>query len=395
MPGTTGYVDEYRSAKAHRVAAERVVGIGLVGCGFMGRVHSHAWRQIPRFFDAVPAAGFRAVHSNRPEAARAFAERWGWESVSPSLRELLDRDDVDLIDVVTPNQAHADVVIAAAEAGKSVACEKPLAGSLHDARRMLEAVERAGVEHFVWFNYRAVPAVALARTMLGEGRLGRVYRVRASYLQDWLIDAPDASRWRTRADCGGGVTSDLVSHSVDLIRHLTGCEFVRVCAAKRALVGERIVADGEPADDTVMAVAELANGAQATLEASRIAVGHGNSNVVEINGERGAVRYDLSDFNALHFWDQQLPPRERGWRRIYATGPHVPYASRYWPVEHALGYAETFVNTAADLLESLSGRGAGAAPTFRDGVRCQEVLEALHLSATQSRWVSLAEIAVK
>jgi predicted dehydrogenase len=404
---------------------KRPLRIGIIGTGFMGRVHSHAWRQVAAHFDLPVMPVLHTVCGRRREPAQELASRYGWHNVTTDTTALIHDPDIDLIDITAPNNLHADLAIAAAKAGKTVACEKPLACTGANADRMARAVDDAKVASFVWFNYRRVPALALVRHFVQSGRIGRIFRVQSAYLQDWLNDCDSSDSWRLQKDmAGGGSLIDLASHVVDLVRAITGCEFLRVAATMRAFKSCRAVVpqartgddvtDGKDAlspsrgqpecidtclpwgdgpvdvDDALAITADLSNGAICSIETSRCATGHGNDLAFEVNGDRGAIRFRLPEFNHLEFWDNTLPVVERGWRRITATGSAAPYASAYWPTDHALGYADSFTNTAADILRSL-GTDESFSPNFDEGRACQHVLDAIAQSAAERRWVELSQ----
>jgi predicted dehydrogenase len=358
--------------------------IALIGQKFMGRAHSNAWGQVNRFFDPPLAAEMRTVAGLDAKALAEFAKRWGWQHWTDDWRTVAEDPEIDLVDVSTPNDVHAEPSIAMLEAGKHVACEKPLAGTLADARSMRDAAAKAakagkrlaGPKTFVWYNYRRCPAVALAWQLAREGKLGRIYHVRAKYLQSW--GGPDTPLlWRfQKGHAGSGAHGDLNAHIVDMARFLTGEEVVEIHGAvsktfitERALPaeaasGKSLRAKGgrkkgrSDVDDAVLFLASFAGGAVASFEATRLATGHQNANSIELNGEKGSVRFEFEDMNVLWYFDATLGPRTEGWRRIMCTsaaGKH-PYAGHWWPDAHVLGYEHGFVNMAADILEALGGR---------------------------------------
>ena len=397
------------------------VNIGMIGTGFMGRAHSQGWSRATQHFDSNPAPVLHTVCGTRPAATKEFARRWGWQQASTDWQSLVKNPDIHVIDIAAPNDLHAEIALAAVAAGKVVICEKPLGRNVAEVARIVKLAEQRGTPAYVWFNYRQVPAMILARQLIAAGRIGEVRRVRATYLQDWMNRTEDAGGWRMNAAAsGGGAALDLLSHSADLVRYLTGSEFVAVCATSRA-VGQHgsTKPRGATIDNAVAAIAELSCGATATLEASRCAAGHGNDNSIEINGELGALRFSLPELNHLELWDDSLPAGEKGWRRIATTGGAAPLGRNYWPVDHVIGYGETFVSTAAELLRTIAGTSAGNEPasaqirsalagsalagsslagsalagsalaTFTDGLRSLEVVDATMQSARERRWIEL------
>jgi predicted dehydrogenase len=398
--------------------ADKTLGIGLVGTKFMGRAHSNAWMTAPRFFDLPREVLMRAVAGRDVADVAAFARRWGWQCCTDDWRDLLDDPQVGLVDVCTPNHVHAEVSIAALEAGRHVACEKPLAGTLADARAMRDAARKAarrGVRTFVWFNYRRCPAVALAHQFVKEGRLGRIFHVRASYLQDW--GGPSTPLlWRFQGKlAGSGAHGDLNAHIIDMARFVTGEEVTEVVGAleetfvkERDLVeasggaisgkGAKRAARGRrrgksTVDDAVLFLARMSGGAVASFEATRLATGNQNRNTLEVNGEKGSLRFDFERMNELSWWDHSLPARLRGWSTIMCTDAAHPYAGNYWPAAHVLGYEHGFVSQAADIAMVL-GRRAPVVPIpdFADAFEVQRVLEAAIRCARTRRPVAVADI---
>ena len=404
------------NARSRRESGESTLGIGLIGTKFMGRAHANAWSQASRFFDLPRRPVIRVVAGrNGPETA-AFAERWGIARPSGDWRELLSDASVDVVDVLTPNHLHAEMSIAALEAGKHVACEKPLAGTLEDAKAMAKvarAAAKRGVKTFVWFNYRRCPAVAFARQLVDEGRLGRIYHVRASYLQDWG-KASTPLLWRFQADqAGSGAHGDLNAHIIDMARFITGDEVSEVVGSiEQTFIKERAILAGSggeiagrgastkkktgtsTVDDAVLFLARFAGGAIASFEATRLATGNQNRNQIEINGEKGSIKFDFERMNELLWWDDTLPSAVRGWSRIMCTnGGDHPYASAYWPAAHIIGYEHGFVSMAADVALSLSGKKPVVAlPDFDDALKTQAVLEAAIRSARERRPVAVREL---
>jgi predicted dehydrogenase len=380
----------------------KTLGIGLVGTKFMGKAHSNAWMTAPRFFDLPMAVDMRAVAGREVASLAAFAQRWGWRCCSDDWRDLLDDPQVGLVDVCTPNHLHAEVSIAALEAGRHVACEKPLAGTLADARAMRDAAAKAarrGVRTFVWFNYRRCPAVAFAHQLVKEGKLGRIFHVRASYLQDW--GGPSTPLlWRFQGKlAGSGAHGDLNAHIIDMARFITGEEVTEVVGAleetfvkERDLVesaGGAIAGKGarravrgvrkgkSTVDDAVLFLARMSGGGVASFEATRLATGNLNRNQIEVNGEKGSLKFDFERMNELEWWDHTLPARMRGWTRIMCTDAGHPYAGNYWPAAHVLGYEHGFVSQAADIVMALGRkRPVVPIPDFADAYETQRVLDA-------------------
>jgi predicted dehydrogenase len=376
-----------------------VLGVGMVGYAFMGAAHSHAWRTAPHVFD-LPLWPSLAVLCGRDAAAvRGAARRLGWAATETDWHALIKRDDVQLVDVCTPGDLHAEVAIAALEAGKHVLCEKPLANTLAEAEAMAAAAARAaarGVRSMTGFNYRRVPALALARQLVTDGRIGRTRHVRASYLQDWLVDPASPLTWRLQRErSGSGALGDLGAHLVDLAQYLTGELIAGVSAATATFVGERPLpetAGGAPrsgpvtVDDAAVFTARLGSGALATFEATRFAAGRKNQLRIELNGERGSLAFDLERLNELQFFDRAGDSAEAGFRRILVTEPGHPYVSGWWPPGHVLGWEHTFTHQVRDLVTAIA-TGAELAPTFADGLQVQRVLDAVERSAAnESGW---------
>jgi predicted dehydrogenase len=351
----------------------------MIGQGFMGRAHSNAFHQVSRFFDIPYDLRLKAIAGRDATRLEAMAAQWGWESTETRWQSVVERDDVDLIDIVTPNHLHAEIAIAAAKAGKTVLCEKPLARNLEEATRMAEAVGR--VANLVWFNYRRVPAIALASSIVNEGRLGQIYHYRASYLQSWGAN-PSVSGWRfNRDNAGSGAVGDLLAHLVDIALLLNG-----PVAELSAIT--HTFAPGREVDDAVLVQARFKNGSIGTFEASRYAIGRQNQNVFEIHGSKGMLRFNLEDLNRLEFFDAQGSPQLQGLADILVTNPEHPYVGHFWPPGHIIGYEHTFIATLADFLSSLSAAQPFHA-NFRDGLEVQRILDAVERSSGQRAWLSL------
>jgi predicted dehydrogenase len=374
--------------------------VGLIGQKFMGRAHSNAYRQVARFFDLPLEPVMHTVAGRNAEELAEFARRWGWNATTTRWRDLAQDPRIDLVDVGTPNHLHAEQSIAMLEAGKHVACEKPLAGTLDDARAMRDAARRAQGKTFVWYNYRRCPAVALAHRLVKEKRIGRVYHVRATYLQSW--GGPDTPLlWRfKKGDAGSGAHGDLSAHIVDMARFVTGDEITEVHGAvARTFVKERTIPGTRKkgrssVDDAVLFLTSFKGGAVGSFEATRLAAPHHNANSIEINGEKGSLRFDFEDMNVLRFHDASDGPREGGWRRIMCTsaGNH-PYAGNWWPDAHVLGYEHGFTNMLADVVRVLGRRKPEVPlPDFADAYETQRVLEAALVSARERCAVRLSEV---
>lgn len=376
------------------------VNVALVGYAFMGRAHSNAWGQAAKFFDLPLQPELVVICARNQSELAPFATRWGWDRYTTDWRDLADDDSISLVDIGTPNHLHAEPAIAMLEAGKHVACEKPLAGTLDDARAMRDAARASRARTFVWFNYRRCPAVALAWQLLRAGRLGRIYHVRASYLQDW--GGPDTPMsWRfKKKDAGSGAHGDLNAHAVDLARFLLGEEITEVHGAvARTFIRDRPVVGSKTkgrsdVDDAVLFTASFKSGTVASFEATRLAAGNQNANRIEINGELGSLRWDFEEMNLLHYYDATLDRQTAGWRRIMATaGDAHPYAAAYWPDAHLLGYEHTFVSMAADICRVLGGKKAEVPlADFADAWETQRVLEAALVSARERAAVRITDI---
>jgi predicted dehydrogenase len=371
------------------------IGVGLVGYGFMGRAHSNAYRQVARFFDVDPAPRMRAICGRDEGAVRSAADALGWEGYETDYARVMERDDIQLVDISSSGETHHDFVVAALEDGKHVICEKPLANTLGEAREMAEAAERAGTVNMVCHNYRRVPAVQLAKRLIGEGRLGEIRMWRAVYLQDWLLDPAAPMTWRLREETGGaGPLADLGSHLVDLAHFLVG-PIEEVVGTAETFIGERPRegAGGESPEmdrvtvnDAAAWLARFENGAMGTFEASPLVPGRKAKESFEINGSKGSVVFDLERMNELDAYLEDGDPEAAGFRTILVTEPGHPYAEGWWPPGHTLGYEHTFVHTVKDLLDGVR-TGENPGPTFEDGYRCQAVLDAVQRSVEDRGWV--------
>ena len=385
------------------------IGIGMVGYAFMGAAHSQAWRTVGRVFDLPVNPKMIAVAGRDATRVAAAAHRFGWQSSEPDWRRLLARDDIDLIDICTPGSSHAEIAIAALRAGKHVLCEKPLANSLAEAESMArEAAQAAarGVRSMVGFNYRRVPAVAFAKQLVADGRLGTIRHVRAVYLQDWIIDPEFPLVWRLQADmAGSGAIGDIGAHIVDLTQYMLGDAIRGVSALSETFIKERPLVGGDggglggsagsgrgrvTVDDAVIFVARFGGGALATFEATRFAAGRKNHLRVEINGDGGSLVFDLESLNELLFFDRSEDQRTQGFRRILVTEPEHPYMHAWWPPGHLIGYEHSFTHEVHDLLVAIAERRAPE-PSFEDGLNVQRVLDAVASSAANNAaWIPIA-----
>lgn len=389
------------------------VNVALIGQGFMGRTHSNAWGQVRRFFKPPLAPVMHTVFGQAEEDPRVFANNWDWRNFSTDWQKLVKSPEIDLVDIVTPNYMHPPVAKAAIAAGKNCSCEKPIAPTLKEAREMAAAARKAKVKTFVWYNYRRVPAVALAHQLVKAGRIGQIRHVRAFYLQDWA--GPDVPLiWRfDKKIAGSGSNGDLNAHIVDMTRFVTGEEITEICGAiAETFVKERNLMTGVAAggiaagmkgttkkgkvtvDDAVLFLARFSGGAVASFEAARQATGNQNRNGFEINGTKGAIHFDFERMNELMFYDATLPRATQGWTNIMVThGGDHPYVANWWPDAHIVGYEHGFVHQAYDILRALAGQEPTVPlPDFEDAYQTQRVLEAAMIAATEKRWVKMASV---
>ncbi len=389
------------------------INVALVGQGFMGRSHSNAWGQVAKFFKPPLVPVMHTVFGQAEENPQAFADNWGWKNASTDWEQLVRSPEIGLVDIVTPNYIHAPVARAAIAAGKPVACEKPIAGSLADARQMAEAAKAANLKTFVWFNYRRCPAAALAHQMVKQGKLGTIRHVRAVYLQDWA-DENVPLLWRFEKElAGSGAHGDLNAHIIDMTRFVTGQEITEVVGAiAETFIKERtlptgvasggIAADRQGAagkgtvtvDDAVLFLARFSGGAVASFEAARQATGNQNRNSFEVNGTKGSLKFDFERMNELEYYDATLPRAVQGWSTIMCThGGDHPYVANWWPDAHPIGYEHGFTNQAYDILRVLGGEEPTVPiPDFEDAYQTQRVLEAALVSADERRPVDLEEV---
>ena len=374
------------------------LNVGLVGYGFMGRTHSNAYRQAPVFFDLPYSIGLKAVCARNPVRAQTFADTWGYESVESDWRKLIERKDIDIIDIASPNDTHAEIAIAAAKAGKMVLCEKPLGRTAKEAKAMVDAVEAAKVANMVWYNYRRVPAVVLLKQLIDEGRLGKIFHYRTKFLQDWTIsqDLPQGGEglWRLDASvAGSGVTGDLLAHNIDTALWLNG-GIKEVVAMTETFIKERkhnLTGEMTPVniDDASLFLCRFANGSLASFEATRYARGHKALYTLEINGEKASAIWDLHDLHRLQWFDHTDEGRLRGWRSIHITDSDHPYMKNWWVPGLQIGYEHTFTHQVADFLKAL-GEGKEVGPTFKDGLATDHVTDAVLESARSRQWEKVA-----
>ena len=370
------------------------LNIGLVGYGFMGRTHSNAFLQAPRYFDLPYRPVLKAVAARNEERVRKFAANWGYESYETDWRKLLDRKDIEVIDIASPNDTHREIAIAAAQAGKMVMCEKPLGRNAAEAEAMVAAVEGAGVPNTVWYNYRRVPAIVLVKQLLDEGKFGKIFHYRAKFLQDWTIsqDLPQGGEGLWRLDvavAGSGVTGDLLAHNIDTALWLNG-PITEVSAMTETFIKQRkhnLTGKVEPVgiDDASAVLCRFENGSLAMFEATRYARGHKALYTLEINGERASAIWDLHDLHRLQYFDHRDEGRVRGWRSVHITDGDQPYMKHWWVPGLQIGYEHTFIHQFADFVDA-AAKGQSLPPTFRDGLATDYVTDAILKSANSRQW---------
>jgi myo-inositol 2-dehydrogenase/D-chiro-inositol 1-dehydrogenase len=377
----------------------KTLNVGVIGYGFMGRTHSNAFKQVNQFFDVPFRPVLKAICARNADRAVQFAQRWGFQNAVTDWRQLIESPEIDLIDIASPNDTHCEIALAAAKAGKMVMCEKPLGRNAMESEQMVDAVERAGVPNMVWYNYRRVPAVTLAKQLITEGRLGRIFHYRAKFLQDWTIsaDLPQGGEGLWRLDvsvAGSGVTGDLLAHCIDTAMWLNG-PITEVSAVTETFVRERkhnLTGQVQPVgiDDASLFLARFANGSLATFEATRYARGHKALYTLEINGEKASIAWDLHDLHRLQYFDHRDEGRTRGWRSIHITDRDHPYMGAWWVPGLQIGYEHTFIHQVADFLLGVAGQ-APASPTFRDGLATDDVTDAVLHSAGSRSWTKVKE----
>jgi predicted dehydrogenase len=374
--------------------AKKKLNVGMIGYGFMGRAHSNAFRKVSNFFDNEYVPVLKAACARDGEKIKAFADTWGYESTETDWRKLIARKDIDAVDICVPNNLHKEISIAAAEAGKMILCEKPLAMNAKEGEEMCKAVEKAGVLNTVWYNYRRVPAVTLAKQLIDEGRLGKIFHYRAVFLQDWTIseDLPQggAGLWRLdSAAAGSGVTGDLLAHCIDTAIWLNG-SMSDVTAMTETFIKERThTATGKKQavgiDDACAFLAHFKNGSLATFESTRYARGHKALYTFEINGENASIQWDLHDLHRLNYFDHRDDSLVRGWRSVHVTDGDMPYMGNWWVPGLQIGYEHSFVHQVADFLANVA-KGESTSPTFRDALETQYVCDAVLDSAKSGKW---------
>lgn len=368
--------------------------IGMIGYGFMGKAHSNAYVQAANFFKSEHRPVLKALCARNLEKAKPFADNWGYESLENDWRELLKRDDIDAVDICTPNNLHKEIAIAAAKAGKMILCEKPLAMDAAEGEEMCAAVEQAGVPNMVWYNYRRVPAVTLAKQLIDSGKLGKIFHYRANFLQDWTINADvpqgGAATWRLDVEAAGsGVTGDLLAHCIDTAIWLNG-SISDVTAMTETFVKERVHAETgqkQPVgiDDACAFLCHFQNGSLGLFESTRYARGHKALYTLEINGENASIRWDLHDLHRLQYFDYRDESIVRGWRSIHVSDGDQPYMGNWWVPGLQIGYEHSFTHQVADFLQSLD-TGVPAHPTFRDALETQKVCDAVLASGKDRQW---------
>jgi predicted dehydrogenase len=382
------------------------LSVGMIGYKFMGRAHSNAWLKAAKYFDLKAQPVMRTVCGRSKDGALALATRYGWEKVETDWKAVVEDPLIDIVDINTPNDSHAEIAIAAARAGKAVICEKPLAMNVAQCKSMVEAVKKARVVNMVCHNYRRIPAIALAKRMIQRGDLGdRIFHYRARYLQDWIVDPNFPLVWRLNSKvAGSGTHGDICAHIIDIGRYLLG-EYSEVCGLMDTFIKERPLAEEQgkgaglsaqgskkmgkvTVDDCSTFIGHFKNGAVCNLEATRFALGRKNGIQVEINGSKGSLYFDFEDMNRLKFYNQNDPADIRGFRDILVTEGSQPYAGAWWPPGHIIGYEHTFVHTVADFVNAVAD-GRSVQPTFEDGLQNQIVLEAVEKSAKTRKWIKL------
>ena len=387
---------------------KRKINVALIGYKFMGKAHSHAYKDMPMFFDADAVPVMKIICGRNEKALKKAANQFGWEEYETSWEKVIKRKDIDLIDISTPGNTHKEIAIAAAKAGKDIFCEKPLANSLKEAKEMLSAVKKAGVKHMAAFNYRRVPALALAKQFIENGKLGKIYHYRAAYLQDWIVDPEFPLVWRLQKDkSGSGPHGDLNAHIIDLAHYLLGDidkvigmneTFIKKRPLEEASSGLLSAASGKEygkvtVDDATLFLAKFKDGILGSFEATRFAAGRRNFQRIEINGSKGSLVFNLERMNELEYFSNEDDRNEQGFKTILATEPTHPYISAWWPPGHIIGYEHTFVHEVYDLMQAIA-KDKMPSPDFEDGVKCQAVLEAVEKSITEQRWIRIDEMGI-
>ncbi len=383
------------------------INVGMVGYKFMGKAHSHAYRDVAMFFETETVPVMKVICGRTETAVSEAARRFGWEAYETSWEKIVQRQDIGLVDINTPNSTHREIAVAAAKAGKHILCEKPLAVSLAEAEEMLKAAKETGVKHMVCFNYRKIPAVGLAKKLIEEGSLGKIYHFRAQYLQDWITDPEFPLIWRLKKEeAGTGAHGDINSHIIDLARYLVG-DFAKVVGMQETFIKKRpelevseelttgLTAEsrrgklGEvTVDDATLFLARFKNGALGSFEGTRLANGRRNGLRFEINGSKGSFLFELENMNELWFYSCEDPDGLQGFRKILATEAAHPYIEAWWPPGHIIGWGDTFVHLVYDFMKALD-EDRMPTPNFADGVECQRVLEAVEKSVKEERWIDV------
>ena len=385
----------------------KTLRVGMIGYGFMGKAHSNAWRQAPHFFPLKAHVELHTICGRNAAGVQAARVQFGWQNSVTDWRDVVESPLIDVVDINTSNDSHAEIAVAAAQNGKHVLCEKPLAMTVKQAAQMLAAAQKAKIVHMVCHNYRRIPAIALAKKMIGEGVVGRIYHYHARYAQDWLSDPEFPLKWRLqKATSGSGAHGDINAHIIDLGRYLVG-EFEEVCGLMHTFITERPL-EGEAGkipspgsksvrklgkvtvDDAAMFIGRFQNGALASLEATRFATGRKNHISIEINGSKGSLYFNFEDMNRLRYFNNEEPKDRMGFRDIVLTQSNdiQPYVGHWWGSGHIIGYEHTFIHTVADFVNACV-EGKPVQPTFEDGLKNQQVLEAVELSVQKRRWVKL------
>jgi predicted dehydrogenase len=377
---------------------KKEISVALIGHKFMGIAHSNAYRNAAMWTDIPVKITMKCIcGDDSMENLREFADKFGWEECETDWRKVVIRDDIDLVSIAAPNYLHKEIAMESAKHGKHVLCEKPLANNLDDAREMLAAVEKAGVKHCCGYSYRFTPSLALARQLVQEGRIGRIYHVFVRYAQDWITNPNFGMVWRfDKKIAGSGPLGDLSAHSIDATRFITGLTFKEVVGNLQTQIKERPMNSNDPTgekgqvtvDDVAQFLVNFEGGATGCFESTRLATGRKNYNTIEVNGEKGSIFWNFEDQNYLMFYDNQHSPEEAGFRKINVTHDVHPYKGGWWPQGHGIGYADSFVIEVAEFLRSIV-EDKSFSPDFEDGVKCQEILEAVEQSAVNRTWVTL------
>jgi predicted dehydrogenase len=372
----------------------KTLNVGMIGYKFMGKTHSNAWRQVDKFFPVSAKPVLHTICGRDKKGVTAAAKQLGWANVSTRWQDVVANPEIDIIDITTANDTHAEIAIAAAKAGKAVLCEKPLALTVKQAEAMVAAVKKAKVVNMVCHNYRRIPAIAQAKKMIEKGELGRIFHYRARYLQDWIVDPEFPLVWRLQSQiAGSGTHGDINAHIIDLGRYLVGelsevCGHLQTFIKERPLMGSKTKKGKVTVDDAVITLGRFKNGALACLEASRFALGRKNHIQIEINGSKGSLVFDFEDMNRLKYYNNADPADRMGYRDIIVTEAVHPYVGAWWPGGHIIGYEHTFVHTVFDFIQAVV-KGKSVQPTFEDGLHDQKVLDAVEKSSKQRRWIKL------